>query len=50
MGLLEDALRDTFSSQVAAPPVIDGVADRAIRSGRPSAPPPDDSRLRRRPR
>jgi hypothetical protein len=31
MGLLEDALRDTFSSQVSAPPVIDGVADRAIR-------------------
>ncbi len=31
MGLLEDALRDTFSGQVSAPPVIDGVADRAIR-------------------
>ena len=35
MGLLEDALRDTFSSQVATPPAIDAVADRAIdRAGR----------------
>ncbi len=31
MGLLEDALRDTFRTQVAAPPVLDGVADQVIR-------------------
>ncbi len=32
MGLVEDALRETFVSRVAAPPVIEEVADRAIRN------------------
>jgi hypothetical protein len=31
MGLLEDALRDTFNSRVAAPPGVDDLAGQAIR-------------------
>jgi hypothetical protein len=31
MGLLENALRDTFAAQVSAPPVVDDAAGRAIR-------------------
>jgi hypothetical protein len=31
MGLLEDALRDTFNNRVAAPPAVDDLAGQAIR-------------------
>jgi hypothetical protein len=32
MGLLEDALRDSFAAQVAAPPAVDDAAGRAIQA------------------
>src|SRR5436190_16046954 len=34
MGTIEDVLRDTFAAEVATPPALEGVADRAITQAR----------------